>query len=159
MSRTAILLALTLTLPAGGCMMKPRHLVYADGVKFIGWHVPKFEICLWEVDPKNPQPCPLVVHLPAGDVGAKDLADAAALKRAGWEQQDNSDGSTTLLFRSRKSLVVCSHRGGALRGVSVGVLPGDGGGPIDASVSGKRVTLPNTDEAITAALGQPLRRE
>ena len=68
--------------------MKPRHLVYPDGVKIIGWHVPNFEVCLWDRDPKNPRPCPLVVHLPTGDVGSKELADAAGLKRAGWEQQD-----------------------------------------------------------------------
>ena len=65
----------------------------------------------------------------------------------------------TLLLRPGKSLVCCNYRGGVLAGVSVGALPGDGGGPIAVSVGGKRAGLPATAEAITAALGPPLRRE
>ena len=81
--------------------MKPRHLVNPQGVTFTGWHVPNFEICNWDRDPNNPQPCPLVIHLPAGDLGDKELSDAAALKRAGWEQQDNGN----LLLRASKGQV------------------------------------------------------
>src|SRR5205085_497142 len=51
MKRFAVLLAVALAVPAGGCMMKPRHLVYPDGVTFVGWHVPNFESCLWTRDP------------------------------------------------------------------------------------------------------------
>jgi hypothetical protein len=46
-----------------------------------------------------------------------------------------------------------------LGSVSVSTLPGTRGGPVDVSVSGKRITLPGTDEAIPAALGPPLRRD
>ncbi len=155
MRRFAALLVVLLALSAGGCMMKPRHLAYPQGVTFTGWHVPNFEICSWDRNPNNPQPCPLVIHLPAGDLGAQELSDAAALKRAGWEEQDNGN----LVLRTGKGLVCCSQQGGVLVGVSVGALPGDGGGPIAFSVGGKRASLPATDEAITAVLGQPVRRD
>ena len=155
MRRFAALLVVMLAVPAGGCMMKPRHLVYPQGVSFTGWYVPNFETCNWNRDPNNPQPCPLVIHLSAGDMGAKELSDAAALKRAGWEEQDNGN----LVLRAGKGLACCSHQGGVLVGVSVSALPSAGGGPIVVSVGGKRTSLPATAEAITAALGQPLRRD
>ena len=155
MKRFAVLVVAALALSAGGCMGKPRHLVYPQGVAFVGWHVPNFEICIWDRDPNNPQPCPLVVHLPAGDLSDKELSDATAVKRAGWEEQNNGN----LILRANKALVCCSHRGGALVGVSVSALPGNGGGPITFSVDGKRVSLPATDEAITTALGPPVRRD
>ena len=155
MRRFAVLLVATLALPTGGCMMKPRHLVYPQGVTFTGWYTPNFEICNWDRDPNNPQPCPLVVHLPAGDLSAKELSDAAALKRAGWEEQANGN----LMLRAGKGLVCCSYQGGVLVGASVGTLPSDGGGPVAISVGGKRLSVPATDAEITAALGQPLRRD
>jgi hypothetical protein len=154
MKRFAVLAVAALALSAG-CMAKPRHLVYPHGVTFVGWHVPTFEICIWDRDPNNPQPCPLVVHLPAGDLSAKELSDAAALKRAGWEEQDNGN----LILRANNAMVCCSHRGGVLVGVSVSVLPGNGGGTITLRADGKRVSLPATDEAITTALGPPVRRD
>ena len=159
MSRFAILLGATLCLPVGGCMMKPRHLVYPDGVVFTGWHVPNFEICNWSRDPNNPQPCPVVVHLPAGDLGDKELSDAAALKWAGWEEQDNGNGNTSLWLRAGTGQVNCNYRGAALVGASVSTLSSAGSGPVALSVNGKRVILPATAEAITATLGQPLRRD
>ena len=155
MRRFAALLVVLLALPAGGCMMKPRHLVYPQGVTFTGWYVPNFEICNWDRDPNNPQPCPLVIHLPAGDLGDKELSDVAALKRAGWQEQDNGN----LVLRASKGLVCCSHQGRVLVGVSVSALPSAGGGPIAVSVGGKRISLPATDETITAALRQPVRRD
>jgi hypothetical protein len=155
MYRFAALLVVVTLLPAGGCMMKSRHLVYPQGVTFTGWHMPDFEICNWDRDPNNPQPCPLAIHMPAGDLGDKELSDAAALKRAGWEEQAGGN----LVLRADKGLVCCSHRGGVLVGVSVSALPRAGGGPIALSVGGKRISLPATDGAITAVLGQPVRRD
>ncbi|MFL5339648.1 MAG: hypothetical protein ACJ8F7_05715 [Gemmataceae bacterium] len=155
MRRFDALLVVMLALPAGGCMMKPRHLVYPQGVTFTGWYVPNFESCNWTRDPNNPRPCPLVIHLLVGDLGDKELSDAAALKRAGWEEQGNGN----LALRTSKALVLCSHQGGVLVGVSVSALSSDGGGPIAFSLGGKRTSLPATDEAITATLGQPVRRD
>jgi hypothetical protein len=152
------ILGVAALVPAGGCMMKPRHLVYLQGVTFTGWHTPNFEICGWDRDPNNPRPCPLVVHLPTGDLGDKELSDALALKRAGWEEQDNGHGNT-LLLRAGTAQVCCNYQGGVLVGVSVSALPGVGGGPVVFSVGGKRVSLPATDQAITTALGQPVRRD
>jgi hypothetical protein len=40
----------------------------------------------WVRDAASPDPCPLVVHLPAGDVGDKDLAEPGGLLRLGWEE-------------------------------------------------------------------------
>jgi hypothetical protein len=131
-----------------------RHFVILSAT-FTGWHVPNFENCDGTPDPKNPQPCPLVVHLPTGDLGDKELADPNGLKRAGWEERDVGKGITELLFRAGPPMVVCQYRGGALIGVGVSTLSGNGGGPGSLSVNGKRVTLPATDEAIVSVLGQP----
>jgi hypothetical protein len=133
-------------------MNKPRHLIYPGGVTIVGWRVPSFESCIWDCPPNVPGPCPLVVHLPAGDLGDKELSDAAALKRAGWEEQTNGN----LLLRAGNGMVCCGYQGGVLTGVSVS---GGSGGPIEFSVNGKRLSLPTTDEAVTAALGQPVRRD
>jgi hypothetical protein len=158
MRRFAILLAAAATLPAGGCMMKPRHLVYAD-VSIEGWHVPNFEIARWGRDPNNPRPCPLVLHLPGGDLGEKELSDIAALKRAGWQEHDAGNGSTWLWLKANPPLVRCFYENGKLVGVEVNTLSGNGGGPGVFSVNGMKVSLPATDEAITAALGQPVKRD
>ena len=154
MRHFAVLMVVVLALPSGGCMMKSRHLVYPQGVQFVGWHVPNFESCIWDRDPKNPQSCPLVIHLPVGDLGEKELSDIAALKRAGWEEQTNGN----LLLRVSKGMVTCSYQRGVLTGVSVSADLRNGG-PFAFSVGGKRVSLPATDEAIVAVLGQPIRRD
>src|SRR5437868_1770407 len=143
MKHFALFFAVLLALPGGGCMMKPRHMEYPQGVTLEGWHVPNFEVCIWNRDPDAPLPCPLVIHLPAGDLGDKELSDTAALKRAGWEEQDNG---TLLLLRGASAQVSCKYRGGALVGVSVSALPSSGGGPGVVSVAGKQVSLPATDE-------------
>src|SRR5207247_2641563 len=80
MRSSITLLAAALSLPAGGCMMKPRNLVYPQGVTFTGWHPPNFESCTWRRDPNNPGPCALVVHRPGGDLGDKEFADANVLR-------------------------------------------------------------------------------
>lgn len=159
MRRFAVLLVVASALPAGGCMMKPRHLVYPQGVTVTGWYRPNFEICTWGRDPNGPRPCPLVIHLPAGDLGEKELSDVNALKRAGWAERDLGNGLTELTLRANPPLLRCFYRGGALASVEINTLSGNGGGPGVFSVDGKRVSLPATDEAITAALGPPVRRE
>ena len=153
MRRAVLLLAATLALPSAGCMMKPRHLVFPQGVMFTGWYVPNFEICNWDRDPNNPQPCPLVVHLSAGDLTDRELSDSAALKRAGWKEESNGN----LILRADKGLVCCSYQGGVLTGVSVSAL--SSGDVIAFSVGGRRLVLPATDEAVAAVLGPPLRRD
>jgi hypothetical protein len=155
MRRFVALLVVMLALPASGCMMKPRHLAHPQGVMFVGWHSPNFESCQWRRDANNPQPCPIVVHFPTGDLGEKELSDVNALKRAGWTE----NGPSGLMFRENPPLVVCGYRRGVLVAVTVDTLPGNGGGPGVVSVNGKKVTLPATDEQITQALGPPLRRD
>ena len=156
MKTSFVLAAAALVLPAGGCMMKPRHLIYPQGVTFQGWYVPNFETCCWRQDPRNPRPCPLVVHRAAGDLGDKELSDPNALRRAGWEEQDLGGGLVVLREPGPPSIVACAFANGVLTDVAVSVLSG---GTAEVSVGGNRVALPGTDEAITAALGQPLRRE
>ena len=154
MKHLLLIAAVALTLPAGGCMAKPRFLIYPQGITFTGWHNPNFESCAWTRDPNNPRPCPIVIHLPTGDLGEKELSDAAALKRAGWAE----NGPTGLMLRGNP-MVLCQYENGVLVNVTLSVLPGNGGGPGALSIDGKRVTLPATDEAITQVLGAPLRRE
>jgi len=154
--RRFVILAVALTLPAGGCMMKPRHLVYPQGVTFQGWYVPNFESVHWRPGPNNPGPCPLVVHRRAGDLTADTFADPNRLKREGWTEQDVGNGSIILTEPAPRPAVSCAYQGGALAHVSVSVLSG---GTVEVSLGGKRVELPATDEAIATALGQPLRRE
>lgn len=155
MRSVAALLAVVFAIAASGCMNKPRHLRYSNGVTIVGWHAPDFEACLWSQDPNNPQPCPLVVHLPAGDLSENELSDAAALKQAGWQEQTNGN----LALRTDNGVLVCGYRGQALVAATVSRLPGNGGGPIAVSIGGKRFSLPATDEEIIAALGQPDQRD
>jgi hypothetical protein len=155
MRSVAALLAVVFAIAASGCMNKPRHLHYSNGVTIVGWHVPHFEACLWSQDPNNPQPCPLVVHLPAGDIAENELADAETLKQRGWEEQGNGN----LALRTDNGILVCGYRGRALVAATVSTLPGNGGGPIAVSIGGKRFSLPATDEEIIAALGQPDQRD
>ena len=151
--------AVAVALSACGCMAKPHHLIYPQDVTFTGWHNPDFEICSWGCAPNNPKPCPLVVHLPTGDLGDKELADAIALRRAGWEERVIGNGRIELVLRAKPPLVRCWYQGGVLVGVEVNTLPGNGGGPGVLSIDGKKVTLPSKDEGIIQALGQPLRRD
>ena len=156
MRSSITLLVAALSLPAGGCMMKPRHLVYPQGVTFTGWHPPNFECCTWRRDPNNPGPCPLVAHRPGGDLGDKEFADASALRRAGWAERDAGNGLVILSEPASPAVVSCAYENGVLAHVSVSVLAG---GAAELSVGGRRVGLPATEGAITAALGQPLRRD
>jgi hypothetical protein len=56
-------------------------------------------------------------------------------------------------------MVLCHYQRGALVGVSINTLSGNGGGPAVFSVGGKKISLPATDEEITRVLGGPLRRD
>jgi hypothetical protein len=104
-----------------------------------------YVVVQWLSDPADPAPCPLTVHLPAGDLGGEDLCDWAAPQTAaaleGPEQLD--------LFPF--------HGGrGAVAGVRVGLLPGCPA--VEVSVGGTRLTLPLAEGDAVRLLGEPLRR-
>src|SRR5262249_10509427 len=70
-----------------GCQpnLSPRSewLIYPNGVTLFS----RGGVCSsvqWQND--NPGPCPLVLHLPAGDLGARELADPQVLQARGWVQ-------------------------------------------------------------------------
>jgi hypothetical protein len=138
MKRLPILLAVAVVLPAAGCMTKPRHLYYPQGVTITGWHRPDFEIVNWNRDANNPQPCPLVVHLPSGDLGEKELADANGLRRAGWTERDIGNGVTELMLRVNPPMVRCWYQGGVLTGVEVNTLSGNGAVPACSASTARR---------------------
>lgn len=142
------------------CMGSYRALafIYPQGVAFTGCEA-SIESCFWNWDANNPGPCPLVIHLPEGDLGERELADAKALKGAGWEERDAGKGISELIRRAKPPYVACWYEGGRLSGVHIDTLDCNGGGPAVLTVNGQKLSLPAPLESIIAILGQPLRRD
>jgi hypothetical protein len=101
-------------------------------------------ILQWVADPADPKPCPVVLHLPKGDLGGDALCDAdgpAAAERLGGPAELD---------------IFPLHKQGKVVGVRVSVLPG--GSPVEVSVAGKRLSLPVSEEDVVRLLGDPSRR-
>jgi hypothetical protein len=69
-----------------GCAGPPGERVdahYPQGLHFYGDRR-TYNGLGWQAEPGNPQPCPLVLQLPGGDVDARGLADPKHLLARGW---------------------------------------------------------------------------
>ena len=103
-----------------------------------------YALVQWTTDRANPEPCPLAVHLPGGDLAGAALCDwgaaTAAVRLGGPPELD----------------IFPFHKDGKIVGVRVGLLPG--GPPVEVSVAGKRFSLPLTEEAAVRVLGEPRGR-
>jgi hypothetical protein len=122
-------------------------LRYPGGVEIAGHGGPGrvvFPIVQWMSDPDDPAPCPLVIHLPRGDLGGDALCDwggpAAAVQMGCPDELD----------------IFLYHRYGTVCGVRVGLLPG--GPPVEVSVAGKRFSLPVSEVDAVQLLGEPSSR-
>jgi hypothetical protein len=133
----------------------------------------------WVRDAASPDPCPLVVHLPAGDVGDKDLAEPGGLLRLGWEEvpypplpaeaarllgpQWDHGLPRVVKFGHGDLRVATQHTDGELTGVWVWVVePGyetlacsAGATQYAISIAGRRVTLPLPEAEMIRVLGMP----
>jgi hypothetical protein len=120
---------------------------YAGAVE-LGGSVSRGRVTYWIVqwvgDPANPQPCPLVIHLPEGDLGGDALCD--------W----GSPATAERLGGPVELDVFPFHKDGKVVGIRVGLLPGCP--PIEMSSAGKRFTLPLPEESAVRLLGEPTRR-
>ena len=121
---------------------------YPDGVTLAGpvrGDRAAFVLVQWLSAPGKPAPCPLVVHLPGGDLGGDALCDL------GSPQAAAELGAPVDLD------VFPFHDGrGGAAGIRVGVLPGCP--VVEVSVGGIRLALPLSEEDATRLLGKPLRR-
>ena len=141
-----------------GCSL-PREAEYPSGVRFTGRRTgTNFETVAWARNPKNPQPCPLVLHLPGGDLSAKELADPKVLLARGWATKEPDHGLRELSYRRGNLVAWAAHRGAILEMVGVNALtcPEQQQGIV--SIGGKRLPLPVSEDEMIGALGQPIRR-
>jgi hypothetical protein len=142
-----------------GCMAPSREAKYAQGITFIGRHKAKFEIVAWARARNNPQPCPLIVHLPQGDFAEKELADPKTLIARGWAATEKPDHGLSQLSYRRGNLVVwAAHRGGMLEMAGVNALTCSEPQMGIVSIDGKRFSLPISEDDMIRLLGQPNRR-
>jgi hypothetical protein len=159
--RTSTLMVWCLLLIAG-CTRPPGERVdahYPQGLHFYGDRR-AYNGLGWEADPNNPQPCPLVLHLPEGNVDARGLADPKHLLAHGWVESYRDHGLALVQYTwkelesgAEKSLAQVTLVKGSLQGVLFRTTGGR-----SADVQGKRVTLPLTEAELEQLLGKPLRR-
>jgi hypothetical protein len=153
---------------------------YEPGVGFSGVsHFGKatYNAVRWYPNPQDPEPCPLRIHLPDGDLGAAELASPDTLLARGWKELVQDEAMTPELAEALRSLPVVRDDNpprvlqrwhGALL---LSVTFGEGGlravwvgrGPLERqegilSVAGKRLSLPITDAEADRILGEPLGR-
>jgi hypothetical protein len=136
----------------------------------------------WQRDPGLPGSCPLVVHLPAGDAGAEQLAVEGELLKLGLQEVPyppmppeaaallgpNGDpkGLGVVRFGLGDLRLATQHTDGQLTGVWVWVVdPGHetvAWSPKETqyllSVHGQPITLPLTDAELVKTLGDPRSR-
>jgi hypothetical protein len=117
---------------------------YPGGIEFCGHRArgrTTFPIVQWLSDPADPRPCPLVVHLPAGDLGGEALCQ--------WD----SLGTANKMGCPEELDIFPFHKDAKVIGVSLRLIPG--GWPVAVSVAGKRLELPAPEEEVVRLLGEP----
>jgi hypothetical protein len=106
-----------------------------------------YRIVQWLDDPAHPQPCPLAVHLPGGDLVGNALCDLNATVRA-----------RELGAPSEFEIFPYHQADGKIIGVSLRLIPEGlpGVRPVMMSIGGKKFSLPLTGEEAVRLLGAPL---
>ncbi len=156
----AALLLITFIFIACGFMAPPRVARYPQGIRFDGSPAgTRYHGVSWSRDPKNPQLCPLTIHLPGADLDAKKLANLKLLTSLGWSKQQSADGSEWMQYRRGNLVVDISCRDGILDSVWVNALtcpePQEG----IVSINGKHLTLPISEQELTRLLGAPQQKK
>jgi hypothetical protein len=107
-----------------------------------------YRILQWLADPDDPQPCPLALHLPGGDLTGDALCDLNATVDA------RKRGAPQELE------VFPFHKFGKIIGISIRLIPEGPPGvrPVTVSVAGIRLQLPLSGEEATLLLGEPLHQ-
>lgn len=153
MSRAIVLLLTVLPIVACSFGQKKRTLRYPE-VYVYSWNGSHFRSVRWDSS-QHTGPCPLIVRLPAGDLGSAALSDPVELRRSGWLER--VDGNRVLLYRQTPpGLVQCVYEGGRL--VEVEVTSAEGG-RVELAVGSRWLALPATPDDITGALGSPPRAD
>ncbi len=129
----------------------PTVFTYPGGVELAGNGRPgrlRFDIVKWLREPDNSSICPLVVHLPEGDLGGTELccwnSPVEALKLGA-----HADVDIVPIFGPMGSIE-------DVIGVRVGLIPV--GRPIEISIKGVRVRLPLSEQDALKLLGEPTGR-
>ena len=106
--------------------------------------------CLqWLIDPNDPQPCPLALHLPGGDLVGDALCD--------W----NATYEARKLGAPQELEVFPYHQYGKIIGVSIRMIP-EGplwARPVTVSVAGTRFQLPLSEKEAVRLLGEPTQQQ
>lgn len=125
---------------------------YPGGIELVGVKLGRYTIyrsIQWLADPAAPRPCPLVVHLPRGDLAGDSLCDWNATNAA-------------LELGGPGELEIWPFRdeGGRVVGVSIRMVPWMplGKGSVEVSINGMRIVLPLTHKDASRLLGEPTVR-
>lgn len=140
----ALLLAFTF-LAAARRPGVPVVFAYPNGVELVGRGRPgklRFDIVQWLREPGGPAACPLVVHLPGGDLGGEKLCRWNAAQAA--VELGAGSGFDLFPFHGPTGDVV---------GLRVGLIPG--GRPFELTVNGVRVRVPLSEMEARGALDEP----
>jgi hypothetical protein len=131
-------------------------LTYPNGVTFHQTSDQQFPKVTWSADDwDRPGPCPLVIHLPTGDLDATHLGSLDQLRNDGWTEEVAGLG---INLSSPGQVVECHFRNRALTHITVNAEAETSNVHIAVSYHGRRVLLPATADTIIAALGAPSNR-
>jgi hypothetical protein len=143
-----------------GCMAAPfkARAVYGPELEFRAYaNRDAFDELIWN-DAQQKQPvCPIVIHLPGGDLGDEQLRTTKALIDLGAKEEkydigegkDKSRASVMTLDRGAMKLVVGYHND-RLASLTLRVTE-----PTRVTVRGKPVTLPLSRNDLIGTFGQP----
>ena len=149
---------------AVSCMSGPYYgrAAYGPDLEFraFGQRGPFNEVSWSDLSERQPA-CPLVVHLPAGDLGDDEFRTVKAMTDLGGKPQEWDTGgqpgrprqrvTNVGLERGTASIQTTYHDG---RLVAVRVLVS---GETRVTVRGKQVTLPATKDDLVLTFGEPTR--
>jgi hypothetical protein len=138
-----VIVASLLRRPGGSVVFEyPRGVKLAGWVRGVGF---RYALLQWVSDQAHPVPCPLVLHLPGGDLGGEALCDWGAPQAA-----------AELGAPVELDLFPFHDDRGKIVGIRVGLLPGCPA--VEVCVGGTRLSLPISEEDAVRCLGEPLRR-
>jgi hypothetical protein len=129
----------------------PVRFTYPDGVELVGsgrMGRLRFSIVQWMLEPARSGVCPIVLHLPEGDLGGNELCHWEAPTQA---MKLGASGEVTISPTYGRS---GTHKD--VVGVRVGLFPG--GRPIEVTILGMRVQLPLSEADALTFLGEPVNR-